>query len=134
MVFVSNDDGIGSAARSALESFVSQHPQVRFGQYIARDLIRDLSVSRSSKEDGQLQVEAREIFERADGDVRGLVATVDARSFIELITTSEGTVKRHLFDDNLRVFLGANSGYNAQIVDTATSVAGGNLSCSLRDN
>jgi hypothetical protein len=69
-----------------------------------------------------LQVIGKEIFERADGDVRGLVASVDANSFIDLIKTADGKgVKRHIFDDNLRVFLGANAGYNGGIIQTATS-------------
>lgn len=122
VVFASNDQGLHAAARATLESFMEQYPQVRYEQYTARDLIRDMSRSRASPENGQLQVVSREIFERADGDVRGLVASVDARSFIDLITHVDGaSVKRHLFDDNLRIFLGVNSGFNSRIVDTATS-------------
>lgn len=122
LVFVSNDCGLGEAARASLQSFVLEHPQVKFGQYASNDLIRDLSRTRKEAEDGQLQVISKEIFERSDGDIRGLVASVDARSLIALITESDGgSVKRHIFDDNLRVYLGSNSGYNAHIVETATS-------------
>jgi hypothetical protein len=64
----------------------------------------------------------REAFERTDGDIRGVIASVDARSFVELIQTDDGrSVKRHLFDDNLRVFLGTNGGFNSDIIGTAAS-------------
>lgn len=128
LVFVSNDCGLGEAAKVNLRSFVSDHPQVKFGQYAAHDLIRDLSRTRKEAEDGHLQAISKEIFERSDGDIRGLVASVDARSLIALITEEDGgTVKRHIFDDNLRVYLGSNSGYNPYIVETATSEIDGHL-------
>jgi hypothetical protein len=73
-------------------------------------------------ERGALRVIGKEIFERSDGDVRGAIASVDAHSFIELIKTEDGHgIKRHLFDDNLRVFLGAKGGYNPSIIESATS-------------
>ncbi|MNH53436.1 AIPR protein [compost metagenome] len=128
LVFVSNDAGLGEAARANLSSFAAEHTQVRFADYCAKHLIRDLSRSRKGSEDGHLQAISKEIFERSDGDIRGLVASVDARSLISLLTENDGiTVKRHIFDDNLRVFLGTNSGYNAHIVETATSTSDSHL-------
>ncbi len=122
IIFVSNGAGLGDAAKSTLDSFISQHSQVRFSEYSSENLVRDFGLNRGAPESGYLQVIGREILERTDGDVRGLIATVDAGSFIALITNPEGNaVKRHLFDDNLRVFLGVNSGYNPQIVETAIS-------------
>ena len=65
-------------------------------------------------EKGSLQVIGKEILERSDGDVRGIICSVDAKSFINLIQTEDGRgVKRHLFDDNLRIFLGSKGGYNS---------------------
>ena len=41
---------------------------------------------------------------------------------MDLIGTADGkSIKRHLFDENLRIFLGANGGYNGNIIETATS-------------
>lgn len=75
-----------------------------------------------SPENGALQIIGKEILERSDGDVRGVIASVDANSFIKLIQTEDGRgIKRHLFDDNLRIFLGAKGGYNPSIIETATS-------------
>lgn len=121
IVFCSNDQGLSTSAQNILRSLVEKHQQVSFECYSAADLIRDLGSRDKRRETGSLQVIGREAFERADGDIRGMIASIDARSFIDLIRTPDGVVKRYLFDDNLRVFLGVNGGYNSSIIATATS-------------
>ncbi|HEX6859673.1 MAG TPA: AIPR family protein [Caulobacteraceae bacterium] len=122
VVFCSNDRGFSPSARSILEALALKHDQVRYSHYGPKELVRDLAAKRGRSEDGQLHVVAKEVFERSDGDVRGLIASVDARSYVDLIKTPDGkSIKRHLFDDNLRIFLGTHGGYNAQIIETAIS-------------
>jgi hypothetical protein len=122
IVLCSNDSGLSTSASSILASTCNKHVQVSFEHYGPADLIRDLGDSKLRRESGDLQVIGKEIFERTDGDVRGAIASIDARSFVRLISSSDSkTVKRHIFDDNLRVFLGASGGYNPAIIETATS-------------
>jgi hypothetical protein len=122
IVVCSNDTGLSGSAKSILENSCKKHNQVSYEQYGPRELIRDLGDSKLRRESGTLQVIGKEIFERTDGDVRGAIASIDARSFVDLISSEDGqTVKRHLFDDNLRVFLGVSGRYNAAIIETATS-------------
>lgn len=122
IVFCSNDCGLSASANSLLKGALNNLPDVEYREYSATDLIRDIGVAGRPPENGQLCVVGREVFERADGDIRGLIASVDAISFVSLIRTEDGkSIKRHLFDDNLRVFLGANGGYNSEIISTATS-------------
>lgn len=121
VVFCSNDQGLSVSAHAILKSLCESHQQVSYECYGAADLIRDLGSRERRRETGALHVVGREVFERADGDIRGIIASIDARSFIDLIRTGDGTVKRYLFDDNLRIFLGVNGGYNSSIIATATS-------------
>ncbi|GMV63295.1 MAG: hypothetical protein AMXMBFR74_24630 [Parvibaculum sp.] len=122
IVFCSNDRGLSASAAEILGSICTKHQQVAFEYYGSSDLIRDFASQGKLRETGSLQVIGKEAFERADGDVRGVIASVDAKSFVDLIRTPDGqSVKRYLFDDNLRVFLGANGGYNPAIISTATS-------------
>jgi len=122
IILCSNDQGLSSSARPLLESAIASLHGVAYEVYGPVDLIRDISARGRQREGGRLQVIGKEILERTDGDIRGLIASVDARSFVELIQTEDGkSIKRHLFDDNLRVFLGANGGYNGDIIATATS-------------
>jgi len=122
LIFCSNGQGFSDSARSLLDFELKSLPNVIPEFYGPSDLLRDFGARERPNEVGFLQVVGREIFERADGDVRGLVASVDARSLIKMIQSSDGfSVKRHIFDDNLRIFLGKNGGYNPSIIQTATS-------------
>jgi hypothetical protein len=122
LVFCSNGQGLSTSAQGILDAGLASLSNVVPEFYGPTDLLLDLGARDRVDEVGSLQVVGREIFERADGDVRGLIATVDARSFIDMIRTEDGnSVKRHLFDDNLRIFLGKNGGYNTSIIATASS-------------
>ena len=122
VVFCSNGGGFATSAQGIIDSVKASHSSVSFEFYSGHDVVQAMAIEGRDAEDGQLQVIGKEILERSDGDVRGAVASIDAQSFVELITAEDGeTIKRHLFDDNLRVFLGAKGGYNQAIISTATS-------------
>ena len=122
VVLCSNDQGISHGARGILESSISGLEQVKYEYYGPDELLRDIASADRRAESGSIQVVSKELFERSDGDIRGVIASIDARSFVDLISTNDGAaIKRHLFDENLRVFLGATGGYNPEIIRTATS-------------
>lgn len=122
IVFCSNDQGLSTSAFKILEAITEKYDQVTFEHYGTSQLIADLGASTKRVETGTLQVLGKELFERTDGNVRGVIASIDPTSFIELISSDDRkSVKRHLFDDNLRIFLGTSGGYNSEIIDTATS-------------
>jgi hypothetical protein len=69
-----------------------------------------------------LKVIDKQIFDRSDGDLKGVVANIEISSFIELITDiNTASIKRHIFDDNIRVYLGDDGGYNQDIIRSALS-------------
>jgi AIPR protein len=122
IIFCSNGNGFSDTAQKIINSVCENHPSVSFEFYGSSDIICSMALEGRTVENGSLQVIGKEILERSDGDVRGVIASVDARSFIKLITTDDSeSIKRHLFDDNLRVFLGSKGGYNSSIISTATS-------------
>jgi hypothetical protein len=121
-IFCSNGAGFSTSAEGIIDSFKTSHSSVSFEFYSGHDVVKAIAIEGRDAEDGQLQVIGKEILERSDGDVRGVIASVDARSFVNLITSEDGeSIKRHLFDDNLRIFLGSKGGYNQSIIATATS-------------
>ncbi|MBS7698054.1 MAG: AIPR family protein [Cryobacterium sp.] len=122
LIFCTNGQGLSRSSHSIVESTVANLHNVYYEVYSAAELMRDISASSRTTESGFLQVVGKEAFERTDGDIRGVIASIDARSFVELIQTPDGkSVRRHLFDENLRIFLGANGGYNSNIIQTAAS-------------
>ncbi|ACS55862.1 hypothetical protein Rleg_1573 [Rhizobium leguminosarum bv. trifolii WSM1325] len=122
LVFCTNGACLHTSAKGMLESALRNLPGVEYEEYAPRDILRDLGHSGRTQECGTLQAIGRDTLERIDGDVRGVIASVDALSYVRLIQTDDQrSVKRHLFNENLRVFLGANGGYNSNIIETAAS-------------
>ncbi|WP_128095163.1 AIPR family protein [Brucella pituitosa] len=122
VVFCSNGKGLSHSATTILDSTLNSMPSVDYELYGPAEIMRDIGATGRERENGYLQVIGREAFERSDGDIRGVIASVDARSFVDMIRTSDGkSIKRHLFDENLRIFLGSTGGYNSNIIQTAVS-------------
>ncbi len=122
VILCSNGKGLSPSAKTILEGTLGSMFNVDYEVYGPAEMMRDIGATGRERETGKLQVIGREAFERTDGDIRGVIASVDARSFVEMIQTSDGrSIKRHLFDENLRIFLGANGGYNSNIIQTAVS-------------
>lgn len=122
IVFCSNGKGLSHSAATILDSTLNSMSSVEYEVYGPAEIIRDIGATGRERENGHLQVIGREAFERSDGDIRGVIASVDARSFVEMIRTPDGkSIKRHLFDENLRIFLGSSGGYNSNIIQTAVS-------------
>lgn len=122
VVFCSNDSGLSESSKKIADAFSRENTSVSFEHFGPIDLVNAFHAEGRVQNTGNLQVIAKQILERSDGDIRGAVATVDAISFINLVTTENNSkIKRSIFDDNLRVFLGEKGGYNANIIETATS-------------
>jgi hypothetical protein len=71
---------------------------------------------------GKIRMLDTQYFERTDGGVRGLIVTVKANDLVNLIRDSRanGQIRRSLFDENIRVYLGAKNFVNRQIIETAS--------------
>ncbi len=58
-------------------------------------------------------------FERTDGNIRGLIATIEAEELIKLIRdpTSPEEVRSSVFNDNVRIYLTRKNPINKKIID-----------------
>lgn len=120
--FISNTNPLITHEHARMKAFCRQYDMVSFEQ-LSYSLISQLVIAdQRPNEEGSLDCIDLQKFERSDFDIRGLVANVDARSFIELITTEDQEgIKRHLFNDNIRGYLGLEGGFNKQIKSSAIS-------------
>ncbi|MGE6741860.1 AIPR family protein [Allorhizobium pseudoryzae] len=117
---VSNGLPLIAHERKRFEAFCDQYDFVSVEEINYKAIISLLSSDERGKENGVLEAVDLQKYERADCDIRGLIANVDAQSYINMIS-SEGSIKRHLFDENIRGFLGLDGGYNRQIHQSALS-------------
>jgi hypothetical protein len=120
--FISNTNPLISHERERMQVFCRQYEMVTFEQMSYSHISKLVVSDNRPREEGSLDCIDVQKFERSDYDIRGLVANVDAVSFIELITTDNGDgIKRHLFNDNIRGYLGLEGGFNKQIQQSALS-------------
>ena len=120
-VFVTNGTGLTVNGRQILSSLGTKW-SFSYDELSHHEVASLLAAKTREKSKGQIQVVGRDVFDRSDGDIRGLVASVDAKSYIELITGEGGAfVQRHLFDDNIRIYLGPSGGYNSDIIRSAVA-------------
>lgn len=71
----------------------------------------------------QIQVVDKDYFDRTDGSIRGLICTVEASEIVRIITDPENpsSVKKEIFNDNVRVYLSRTNKINRKIIETALS-------------
>ncbi len=73
--------------------------------------------------DRQIRVIDNNYFERVDGNIRGLIATVEARELVDFIRdpADPTSVYLDLFNDNVRVYLTSKNKINRAILQSALS-------------
>ncbi|MFW8594705.1 AIPR family protein [Cribrihabitans neustonicus] len=119
---VSNTLPLIDLEKQRLSAFCRQYDMVSFEEIPFWTITSLLSSDSRPREDGVLDCIDVQKFERIDCDIRGLIANVDAASYIKMISSPEGdSIKRHLFDENIRGYLGLEGGFNRQIQNSALS-------------
>lgn len=119
---VSNTLPLVDLERQRLAAFCKQYEIVTFEEMPFSTITGLLSSDSRPRENGVLDCIDLQKFDRIDCDIRGLIANIDAVSYIKMISTDgEDAIKRHLFDENIRGYLGLEGGYNRQIQKSALS-------------
>lgn len=79
--------------------------------------------SKREKIDRSFKIVDRDYFERTDGNVRALIATVEASEIVRIITdcNNDQEVNELIFDDNVRIYLTRSNPINKEIIATALS-------------
>ena len=78
---------------------------------------------RRPRVDAEIRVVDNQYFERSDGNIRGLIATVQASDLVALIRDADDAeqVNLDVFDQNVRVYLTRKNKINQRIFETAVS-------------
>ncbi len=122
IVLCSNGLPLADSARERLVQFCSCKPDFEFEQIDFSGVFNLLIQDQRPSESIKLRVVDDQIFDRSDGDLRGVVACVEVNSFLDsIVDPATRSVKRYLFDDNIRVYLGDDSGYNKSIIASCLS-------------
>lgn len=109
-------------ARDKFETKLISFRFVKFFYIDQEDLASKILEQRYEHVDGSLTFIDKQHFERSDGNVRGIVATVAASDLINLVAdpSDPKKINENVFNDNVRVYKRRNR-INKRIIETALS-------------
>jgi hypothetical protein len=121
--FASNLQGLEPNQRERAEESVRQYRTFSIREHTLPSLAILLIEAKKPSIDRVIQIVDDQCFERVDGNIRGLVATVQASNLVEMIRDPDNPneVLRSVFDENVRVYLTSRNRINSRIVRSALS-------------
>jgi hypothetical protein len=110
-------------AISKFEKALKKYHYVEFNYYDQDDLVAKIMEKKYKKVDGEISFVDNQYFDRSDGPLKGIVATVAVPDIINLVKDPENpcVIREDAFNENIRVFLKLKNRINQGIYDTAIS-------------
>lgn len=108
--------------RKGFENSLKPFRFVEFHYLDQEEIVNKLLERKYRRVDGQLTFVDKQYFERSDGGVKGLVATVAATDLVKLVADADDPtlINEDAFNDNVRIYRKENR-INQRILETALS-------------
>lgn len=112
-----------SAQRQRFENTFAKYRTFEVEEYDLSRIADGLVERHKKKIDREIRLVDKNYFDRSDGNIRGLIGTVEAEQIASLIASKDDKEKVELsiFDDNVRIYLTQKNKINRKIVDTIKS-------------
>lgn len=116
-----NMDGLVTAEFDRLCNSLAPYRHFEVQQHTLETIVAMIIDKNRKQIDGHLRLVDKQYFERVDGNIRGLIATVQATELINLIRdpADESKVRLDVFNDNVRVYLTRKNPINEKIFKSA---------------
>jgi len=110
-------------ARRKLETTLDKYKYVEYHYYDQEDIVAKILEKKYKRVDGEIHFVDLQYFDRSDGPLKGIVATVAATELINLIMDPDNPSKliEDVFNENVRVYLKLKNRINQGIFETALS-------------
>jgi hypothetical protein len=121
--FCANMEGLIQTQKQRVMSALAGYRSFNVNHHTLDTLVRLIIEKKQPKIDAQLRVVDKNYFERTDGNIRGLIVTLEATELIKLVTDPDETsqVREDIFNDNVRIYLTKKNRINRKIHATALS-------------
>jgi hypothetical protein len=120
LILISNGLALCKDEKLRLEHFCHSLDSIILEEVDHSGVVRLLSEQAHRSETAQLKAVDEQIFDRSDGDIKGVIANIEVQSLLSALRDeTTDSIKRHLFSDNIRVYLGDDGGYNKEIISSA---------------
>ena len=119
----SNKEKPVAHAQKKFETYLDKYRYVEYFYIDQEELASKLIENKYKKVDGSITFIQKEYFQRSDGPLQGIVATVAASDLIKLVEDTEnpGQINEDAFNDNARIYFKLKNPINKNIYDTALS-------------
>lgn len=118
-----NMEGLAEHERNRLVGALEQYRYFTVQEHTLASIVASIIESGKPRIDGSFMLVDKQYFERIDGNIRGLIATVPVSELIRLIRDPKDPSKVGLdvFNDNVRVYLSSKNRINKMIIASALS-------------
>jgi len=105
------------------ESTLNQYKYVNYYYFDHEEIVTKILEKKYKKIDGEIRFVDLQYFDRSDGPLKGIVATVSAIDLINLVIDRRNPEKlnENAFNDNIRIYLKLKNRINRSIYKTALS-------------
>jgi hypothetical protein len=114
------ENNLIDAEQARFEREIKKYSNFQVQYHNINNFVTLLTYKGIKKIDGEIKLIDTNYFTKIDGDVRALIANVDAEELLKLVTNNfkEGVIE-DIFNDNIRLFLRYRSRINRNIKETA---------------
>lgn len=121
--FCSNKEKLNVADQKTLENHLNKYRTVEYYYYDQEEFVNKLIENKFQRINGELRFVEKDYFDRSDGSLKAIVATVAATDLVNLVKDPKNPNKMNesAFDDNCRVYLKLDNPINQKIYETALS-------------
>ena len=121
--FCANMEGLIQTQKERMMSALAGYRSFNVNHHTLDTLVRLIIEKKQPKIDARLRVVDKNYFERTDGNIRGLIVTLEATELIRLVTDPDepSQVREDIFNDNVRIYLTKKNRINRKIHSTALS-------------
>jgi len=119
----SNKEKPNEHTKRKFEQNLDKYKYVEYYYYDQEDIVSKILEKKYRKINGELNFVDLQYFDRSDGPLKGVVATVAATDLINLVKDPDEPSKiiEDVFNENVRVYLKLKNRINQSIYDTALS-------------
>lgn len=118
-----NLEALTLSEQDRLQRSLAQYRSFTIRYHTLESIARLLIEARAPRIDREIRLVDDQYFERVDGNIRGLIATVQGVDLVDLIKdpNDHSSVLLDIFDENVRVYLTSKNRINSRIIESALS-------------
>ncbi len=121
--FCGNMKGLVGDQKDRINNALSPYRSFNVNHHTLDSIVQMFIDKKQPKINDKIRVVDKNYFERTDGNIRGLIATIEASELVRLVKHPEieDKVRLDIFNDNVRVYLSKKNRINKKILETALS-------------